>query len=282
MAARSCLALVLAGCPALHNHAGKGGGVTVREDIPFGGRGMELDLYLPEKGASKGPPPFVVFVHGGFWRAQDRRYLQPITGLYGNVGLALARRGMAVVVPSYRLFPEATAEDQLADVIAAVRWAADHARELGADPHRLVLVGHSAGGHLVSLLAYDQGRLLRGGVDPRSVRGFVSLSGIYDVEEASRHEDPDVAVAARTLFGADYARYSPLALARRGAPKPELLAVVGGADYPMCRRQHAALAPAVEAVELTGLSHADMVLKIGADDDPVIPALLPFLTRVTR
>src|SRR4051812_37871023 len=65
----------------------------------------QLDLYLPTTGA--GPWPVVVFVHGGFWSAQDRRTFQPFTGLYGGVGVALANHGVAAAVVSYRQNPEA-------------------------------------------------------------------------------------------------------------------------------------------------------------------------------
>jgi len=48
------------------------------------------------------------------------------------------------VIPDYRLYPEVRFPDFLRDNANAVRWARDHAAELGADPTRLFLVGHSA------------------------------------------------------------------------------------------------------------------------------------------
>lgn len=57
-----------------------------------------LDLYVPK--SVSGRFPVVLFVHGGFWRGQDRRYLQAFSGIYGNVGVALAKRGIGAAVMS--------------------------------------------------------------------------------------------------------------------------------------------------------------------------------------
>src|SRR6266513_874496 len=53
---------------------------------------QQLDLYLPRH---VDHPPAVVFVHGGFWIHQDKNYFEPFVGLYRNVGIALARHGIA-------------------------------------------------------------------------------------------------------------------------------------------------------------------------------------------
>jgi acetyl esterase/lipase len=74
-----------------------------------------------------------------------------------NVGPALNRYGLTVFVLKYRLFREegstSTIEDAEADVRRAIRWVRAHAADYGIDPHRLGIMGFSAGGELVSLVA---------------------------------------------------------------------------------------------------------------------------------
>ena len=82
--------------------------------------------------------------HGGGWRGGSR------AGVHSRCW-ELAGHGFTTVAVEYRRLPEAPWPAALADVHAAMRWAAGHAAELGADPARLVLQGYSAGAHLALL-----------------------------------------------------------------------------------------------------------------------------------
>ena len=73
--------------------------------------------------------------------------------------MALAQHGFAVGVTSYRLFPSANIDMQLADVSAAAQWMVDHAKDWDGRSDALFLVGFSAGGHLVMSLCADPARL---------------------------------------------------------------------------------------------------------------------------
>lgn len=130
---------------------------------------QRLDLYLPAAGAA--PPPLVMFVHGGGWRHGDRAPYAPLARTFAAHGIACAAIG-------YRLVPDVPQPQQTADCRAALAWLVAHADEYGYDPHRIVLCGHSAGAHLVALLACDPELCgdLRG-----SIVGVVPLSGPYEV-----------------------------------------------------------------------------------------------------
>ena len=144
-------------------------GVTVVEDLAYGPEAKQrLDLWLPAKPAGA---KVAVFVHGGYWDAQDRRLLQPLTGLYGNVGAALAERGVATAVISYRQHPLVGGAGGLGDVAVAVSAAAREASARGADGGSVLLVGHSAGGQLAALLALDPSRLGPGAPRVRAAGG---------------------------------------------------------------------------------------------------------------
>jgi arylformamidase len=129
-----------------------------------------MDVYLPKN--PKSTFPFVMFVHGGYWVAGDRNYHQWIFGVYGSVGLVLAKFGIGTAVISYRLSPETAIEGQVADVTAAKDFVAKNMSAWGSNG-KLFLMGHSAGGHLVSLLhAKDTAHQLS---------GAIALSPILDV-----------------------------------------------------------------------------------------------------
>src|SRR5262245_12611998 len=108
-----------------------------------------LDLYLP---AGREGFPVVVLVHGGAWMVGDNR----CCGLYSSVGRYLASRGIGVAMPNYRLSPRVRHPHHVRDVAEAVAWTRANIAQYGGDPSRLFLMGHSAGGHLVSLLATDR------------------------------------------------------------------------------------------------------------------------------
>ena len=242
-----------------------------------------LDLYLPRHAENF---PLVLFVHGGFWRNQDRRYHQGLIGLYGNVGVALARRGIGVAVQSYRLSPQVGIEDQLHDVAAAARFTMAHAAEYGGDPHRLILAGYSAGGHLITELCNEPERLQAAGVDPQLLRGCISLSGVLDPVAMAAQQDADFNrdVSFR-LFGrtaAEQERYSPLRHLRAG--QPSMLLFTAAEDYRFVKEASQAVTKRLQElgvpsklIEVPGYTHAGMVLNINSKDDLVTAAIVEFI-----
>ena len=112
---------------------------------------QKLDVYSPQDAKDR---PVVVFFYGGSWTVGSR-------GLYRFVGAALAERGIVAVLPDYRLYPQVKFPLFLDDGALAIAWVQEHAQEFGGDPQRIVLMGHSAGGHEAAFLAYDRQLLLK-------------------------------------------------------------------------------------------------------------------------
>ena len=83
--------------------------------------------------------------YGGGWEDGSRAD-------YRFAAMALARRGVVVMVPDYRLYPDVRFPDFIADGARAVRWARRNAIEFGADPRLLFSVGHSAGAYIAAML----------------------------------------------------------------------------------------------------------------------------------
>ncbi|MBD3010338.1 alpha/beta hydrolase [Streptomyces sp. 5-10] len=150
-----------------------------------------VDFYLPPPGAGGAarPAPLVLLFHGGAWRAPyDRRHVSPLAAFLAGRGLAVAsveyRRGGADPARAGR-WPET-----FDDIAAAVDTVPGLVRDLGlpgADPDRVVLTGHSAGGHAV-LWAAARHRLPSGTPwhlpSPSPLRGVVALAPIADLATA--------------------------------------------------------------------------------------------------
>lgn len=140
-------------------------------DIPYGAGAAEtLDIYHPP-GASTGT---LMFIHGGYWQAQDKKN-------YAFLTPALTAAGISVAIPNYSLCPAVRIEDIVMQMLRAAAWLHRNADLYGAPPGRLYASGASAGGHLSAMLmavlwpAYDR-RLPR-----KLIRGALCISGIYDV-----------------------------------------------------------------------------------------------------
>lgn len=149
-------------------------GVTYYDGPEAAGRDHQLDLFLP-RGLKD--YPVVVLIHGGAWIMGDNR----LCGLHSSVGEMLARNGIGAVLPNYRLSPRIKHPEHVTDVARAVAWAHSHIASYGGRPDQLFLVGHSAGGHLASLLATDESYLEAEGLRAGDLKGVVTISGVYHI-----------------------------------------------------------------------------------------------------
>ena len=239
--------------------------ITYAEGKPADSHKHQLDLYLP---ANRKTFSVFVFIHGGFWSAGDRAH-------YRALGKSFAKSGIGVVIPSYRLMPAHRHPAQIEDVAAAFAWTVNHIASYGGDPGRIYIGGHSAGGHLASLLALDARYLAAYGLSPRSIRGVVSISGVYDARAFLQF--------GLTPRGREEA--SPLAHVASGAP-PFLLTYCQWdyAGLPQQARKFAsALSEAgvpVRVVRIPGKNHVTEILTIGKAGDPTAKVVMDFIARL--
>ena len=147
-------------------------------DVAYGSLPRQrFDVYVPGTSIDEADKatgaPLVIFIYGGSWSMGSR-------GDYGFAGQALAAQGFVVMVVDYRLYPEVRYPDFLNDCAQAVGYGIEHARELGADPRRVFLFGHSAGAYNTAMLALDPRWLRAVGHSPDELAGWVGLAGPYD------------------------------------------------------------------------------------------------------
>jgi acetyl esterase/lipase len=147
------------------------------QEIAYGRDPLQTLDFTPAQGV-RGPAPLVVFVHGGGWSKGTKD-----NGTGRDLGPHLAGLGYNFATIDYRLVPSVAVEDQARDVAAAVRALLDRADALGIDRRRVVLMGHSAGAHLVALVGTDPQYLASAGLAPGDISGIVPIDGAaYDVE----------------------------------------------------------------------------------------------------
>jgi len=176
-------AAALAPARALNMVAALAGGYEVRTDIAYGALPrQQLDIYTPRTPAPEGGWPMVVFFYGGSWNKGARAD-------YAFVGAALASHGVLTLVADYRLYPEVRYPDFLADSAQALAYGLKEAADLRADPHRIFVMGHSAGAYNAAMLALDPRWLAPTGHAPGELAGWIGLAGPYDFLPST---NPDV------------------------------------------------------------------------------------------
>jgi len=167
------------------------------KDVAYGnGQREKLDVYLPAKGGDA-PAPVIVMVHGGGWCVGDKA----VAGVTENKVARWADRGFVFVSINYPMVNEGSdALAQANHVARAVAYVQAHARAWRGDPGKLILMGHSAGAHLVSLVNADAGIRRANGVAP--VLGTVSLdAGAIDVVRQMPKVYPFLKARYREAFG---------------------------------------------------------------------------------
>ncbi len=148
-------------------------------DVPYTAiSDVRLDIYSPE---TPGTYPVLIFVHGGGWNSYSK-------DLFAPVAMQLVPRDLVVVIPSYTLHPDATYQQMAQEIAAAVAWTFANVSEHRGDPDRIFLSGHSAGGHLSGLVAFDPVWLGEHGHTPQELAGWIGLSGVYDIERQMAFE----------------------------------------------------------------------------------------------
>lgn len=150
----------------------RAGAQAAKLDLPYGpGHRETLDVFP----AAQPGAPVLVYIHGGYWRTLDKSD-------HSFIAPAFNAQGAMVVVPNYALCPQVSVEHIALQLAAAVAWVWRHAAEFGGNPGRIALAGHSAGGHLATMLLTCRWREVAEDLPAQPLAGALSISGLYDLE----------------------------------------------------------------------------------------------------
>jgi arylformamidase len=224
-----------------------------------------IDLFPSDEGSEA--HSIVVFIHGGYWQSLDRSY-------FSHLARGLNARGIDVAIPSYDLCPHVT----VADIIDQMRSAA---RELARLGRRLVISGHSAGGHLAACLLATDWTAIDRHLPADLVTAAYSISGVFDLVPLVGTSIND----ALKLDGASARNASPQFWT---APRTGVLdAVVGGAESGEFLRQSSDMAdtwrkagPATRYTPIAGANHFTVIAPL-ADPQSDMTARLAELAALS-
>ena len=133
-----------------------------------------LDVFEPDPAFAGGFAPVLILIHGDYWRSLDKSD-------YSFLAAGFTDEGALVIVPNYDLCPAVSIEHIAMQLTEAVAWAWRHAAAHGGDPSRIVLIGHSAGGHLATMLSCCDWKRVGVDLPRRLVQGAMSVSGVHDL-----------------------------------------------------------------------------------------------------
>jgi arylformamidase len=133
-----------------------------RIDLAYGAApGERLDFFA----AARADAPLFLFIHGGYWRALDKRD-------FSFIAPSFVAAGIAVALINYDLAPGVTVETIVAQTQRGIRWTHDNSA-LPFNRRRLIVGGHSAGGHLTATALAAEPRL--------PIAAGIAISGVFDL-----------------------------------------------------------------------------------------------------
>lgn len=231
-------------------------------DVDYGpAAGESLDIFP----ASRPGAPLHLFIHGGYWQWLDKSD-------FSFVATGLAPSGAAVASINYALAPAADMDEIVRQCRAAAVWLHRNARRFNADPARLFVSGHSAGGHLAAmLLATDWAEFA--GLPGDLVKGGCVISGLFDLEPIHISYHNAVLDLDAAMVRCNSPRHLP-------PPRAPVIVAVGGDETDEFLRQSrefaadwAAGGAAARLIERPGLDHFAIVEDLADPESPLARAI---------
>jgi arylformamidase len=167
-------------------------------DLAFGSSpGQRLDVFYGDQNASvpdaqpskpefnaktnsdSAALPTLIFIHGGYWRALDK-------GDFSFIARAYAQKRVNVVITNYDLCPSVTLREICLQQANALAWIYRNSETLGLNKNKIVVSGHSAGGHLSALMLAALWPTFGKDLPQDLVKAAVSLSGLFDLRPIAK------------------------------------------------------------------------------------------------
>lgn len=265
-----CHTVLFAGLNTTDEHKG----IDAERHVEFdAAHHLDLDIYRP---AHAEHAPIVVFFYGGDWTHGERQW-------YRFVGTALAARGVVVVIPDYRKYPQVKLEGFMQDAARAVAWTRDHAAQIDGDARDIFVMGHSSGGQIGALLATDPAWLEADGMRSHDLAGFIGLAGVYDFVPIPAKEKDMLGMFGRTAAAQRQAQ--PVSFVR--GDEPPMLLLQGTADHEVAPSNSTSLARAMKARDeevslklYPGIGHMGLLFSLSRplrEHAPVLDDVLAFI-----
>jgi arylformamidase len=241
-----------------------------------------LDVFAPAEGENH---PVVVWIHGGGWKAGDKKGVQ-------QKPQAFVDKGFVFVSTNYRFVPNVTVKEMTGDIAKTIHWVHDHSKEYGGDGNSIYVMGHSAGAHLAALVCTDDRYLKAEGLPLSVLKGCVPVDvSVYDIPKRLQDGgslNPDT---IKSVFGQSEESlrdYSPVAHIAKGKNIPPFL-ILHVADRPETKAQSHWLADklkeagvAAQVVAAEGTTHGTINANLGKSGDKPTQQMWEFLSLTLK
>lgn len=231
-------------------------------DLRYGPGTRERMDFFP---AAKANAPVLAFIHGGYWQSNDKE----ASSFLVEGPLA---HDVSVALVEYTLAPEADIDCIVGEIRRAMDWLFANVAKFGGNPARIVVSGHSAGGHLAAMA-----------MGQACVAGAIAISGVYDLEPIRLNY-----LNEKLRLSADAAQRNSPAL-NVPASSPPLVVAVGAAELPELVRQSAEYAELlaarglpVEYLALAGHDHFTILDELARPEGALCRKLLSLLDHLAQ
>ncbi|MEM8888509.1 MAG: alpha/beta hydrolase [Bacteroidota bacterium] len=210
--------------------------------------------------------PVLLFIHGGYWKALDK-------SSYRFIAAPFVDQNISVCLINYRLIPSVHMKAPLQDISNSLSWIQTHISQYNGNPDKMVLSGHSAGGHL-AVMAYLMNKDLRS-----SIKGICSLSGIFDlgpIKNSYLNEDLHLTeedVENFSVINKDLGELKCPTLLSVGSAETDLF-IEESKNLFEQHKSHARLT----YYEYPELNHYEIVHKLGESESPLVQFILSLIS----
>ena len=239
-------------------------------DLQYGALSVErLDIFH----AHQSDAPLLVFIHGGYWRSLDKSD-------FSWIAPPLMQHGVAVALTNYGLAPQTSVEDIVRQQLKALGWLYRNAQQLRFNPDRIVVVGHSAGGHLTAMMMTALWQQFDSTLPSGLVKAGLAISGLFDLRPLVRAPfvNTDLKLDAKRAWA-----LSPINMP--SATSAPLITAVGALESSEFKRQSTEFGKAWSSnlarhLELPHANHLTVCDELANPASPLFDAALELIRRV--
>lgn len=239
---------------------------------------QKLNVFSPHRHDSL--KNVLVFIYGGNWNSGKR-------SLYSFLGSRLARKDVVTVIIDYPKSPKANYDEMAGDAAVAVKWVKENIRKYGGNPDKIFVAGHSAGGHLASLITIRNKYFDKLGiVNPIKGAIFIDAAGLdmYSYLKEENFAEGHTYLQTFTDNPATWKEASTIYHLHKGMPP--MLIYLGGKSYPSIKAGNEKLVDSLTSLGfhpnyhiLKGKKHIPMITQFFYSGNPRYKEIIEFMRK---